>query len=72
MLLLLPLLAIAVFLALWLMRRGSTLTRQCVWRQHRAEGLWRCAACGAETPDSGKPPRHCLRAPVPLGPNTPG
>lgn len=61
MILLLPLLAIAVFLALALMRRGSTLTRACLWRKHRAEGLWRCAACGAETADTGRPPRQCLR-----------
>jgi len=62
MILLLPLLAIAVFLALWLSRRNSTLTRQCLWREQRAEGLWRCASCGAETPATGaKAPRHCLR-----------
>lgn len=61
MLLLLPLLALAVLLYLWLSRRGSTLTRQCLWRQNRARGLWRCAACGAETPDTERPPRHCLR-----------
>jgi len=70
MILLLPLLAIAVFLALWLSRRGSTLTRQCLWREHRAEALWRCAACGAETPSTGGKPRHCLR--VQPDPNTPG
>ena len=44
------LLAIAVFLYLWLSRRGSTLTRQCLWRESRAEGIWRCAACGAHLP----------------------
>ena len=64
MILLLPLLAIGVFLYLWLSRRGSTLTRHCLWRQHRAEGLWRCAACGAEMGDTKAQPRQCLRPPA--------
>ncbi|MBL8562513.1 MAG: hypothetical protein JNN06_09545 [Gemmobacter sp.] len=65
MILLLPLLAIGVFLYLWLSRRGSTLTRHCLWRLHRAEGVWRCAACGAESAGGPTAPRHCLRPPPP-------
>ncbi|SEN92926.1 hypothetical protein SAMN04488103_109104 [Gemmobacter aquatilis] len=61
MLLLIPLLALAVFLFLWLSRRGSSLTRQCLWREHRAEDLWRCAACGAICHPEKGAPRHCLR-----------
>ncbi|NEY90777.1 hypothetical protein [Tabrizicola oligotrophica] len=60
MFLLLPLLVAAVFLYLWLSRRNSTLTRVCRWRQERAAGQWRCAACGAvQTGDVA--PRDCLR-----------
>ncbi len=63
MILLLPLLGLAVLLYLWLARRGSSLTRHCLWRQNRAQGLWRCAACGATTTlPAGASPRHCLRA----------
>lgn len=61
---LLPLGLIAVFVALWLMRRRSTLTRQCLWRLDRATAPdhWRCAACGAEVDlPGGKTPRDCLK-----------
>ncbi len=64
MFLLLPLLALAVLLYLWLSRRGSTLTRQCRWREQRSEGLWRCAACGATCRIDKGSPRHCLRNPA--------
>lgn len=60
---LLLLLLIAVLLYLWLSRRNSTLTRQCLWRADRKQGPdhWRCAACGAEcVTEPGKSPRHCL------------
>jgi hypothetical protein len=59
--LLLLLLGISVFLYLWLTRRNSTLTRDCRWREDRAAGLWRCAACGAECRPEKGPPRDCLR-----------
>lgn len=51
----------AVFLYLWISRRGSTLTRACRWRLDRSVGPdhWRCAACGAEV--DGREPRDCLR-----------
>lgn len=54
----------AVFLYLWLSRRGSTLTRACMWREDRSAGVghYRCAACGAECDtEGGKLPRHCAR-----------
>ncbi|MCF8485733.1 MAG: hypothetical protein K9G71_10980 [Rhodobacteraceae bacterium] len=37
----------AVLAYLWWERRQSGLTRACRWRQERAAGQWRCAACGA-------------------------
>jgi len=66
MILLLPLLGLAVVLYLWLSRRGSTLTRDCRWREYRAEGAWRCAACGAAWRGAGTP-RDCLRERRPAG-----
>jgi hypothetical protein len=59
---LIPLLLIGVFLVLWILRRGSTLTRACRWRLDRAAGpeVWRCAVCAAQT-TSAHAPRHCLR-----------
>jgi rubrerythrin len=59
---LIPLLLIGVFLVLWILRRGSTLTRACRGRLDRAAGpeVWRCAVCGAQT-TSARAPRHCLR-----------
>lgn len=53
-------LLLSVFAYLWLMRRGSTLTRACRWREDRAAGPdhHRCAACGARTVGM---PRQCLR-----------
>ncbi|MBM3615585.1 MAG: hypothetical protein FJX28_09180 [Alphaproteobacteria bacterium] len=59
--LLLIALLIAVFAYAWFSRRGSTLTRSCVWRQEKAAGRWRCAACGA-VQDGTAQPRHCLRS----------
>ena len=57
---LLLLLLVAVVLYLWLVRRGTTLTRACRWRLDRTAGpdRYRCAYCGAETDGT---PRHCLR-----------
>ncbi|QLQ17865.1 MAG: hypothetical protein HZT43_02860 [Exiguobacterium profundum] len=58
----LPLLVVIVFAAMWWSRRGSTLTRSCLWRLDRRLGptTWRCAACGATT-QSDRAPRQCLR-----------
>lgn len=67
MLILLPLGLIAVFVILWFLRRGSTLTRTCRWREApqdvTGEGvLWHCAACGASMRrPKGQAPRACLR-----------
>ncbi|WP_040672185.1 hypothetical protein [Rhodobacter ferrooxidans] len=61
---LLLILAISVFGYLWLTRRGSSLTRTCLWRQDRriGENHHRCSACGATCVTApGKSPRHCLR-----------
>ncbi|TDK42280.1 hypothetical protein [Antarcticimicrobium luteum] len=42
--------------------RSSSLSRDCRWRQDRARGVWRCAACGGEIPGTGHgPPRLCLK-----------
>jgi hypothetical protein len=59
-----PLVIVAVLVGMWLMRRGSTLTRDCRWREDRAEGPghFRCAACGATcVVPLGERPRDCLR-----------
>lgn len=60
--LLVLLLLVAVFVYLYISRRGSTLTRECRWRQDRRSGpqAWRCASCGARTTADASP-RHCLR-----------
>lgn len=59
--LLLLVLAVSVFLYLWITRRNSTLTRNCRWRLDRrvASDAWRCVACGATA--RGAEPRDCLR-----------
>ncbi len=63
-----PIVIVAVLIGMWLSRRGSTLTRDCRWREERATGgattrHFRCAACGAECDTApGKDPRACLRA----------
>lgn len=65
MVLLLPLLLIGVLAYMWISRRGSTLTRDCLWRMDRTIGptTWRCAACGAVcNPGQGREPRQCLRS----------
>lgn len=58
---LLILLAVSVFLYLWLTRRKSTLTRNCRWRLDRsvAPDNWHCVACGATA--RGAEPKDCLR-----------
>ena len=67
MLIFLPLGLVAFFVVMWFLRRGSTLTRTCRWREApqdvTAEGvLWRCVACGAETRrPKGRTPRDCPR-----------
>ena len=57
------LLLIAVFAYMAYARRGSTLTRECRWRQDRSIGPqhWRCASCGAQCESPKASPRHCLR-----------
>lgn len=72
MVLLLPLLLVGVFAYMWFARRGSTLTRDCLWRMDRSlgPGLWRCAVCGATCRVvQGKEPRHCLRPSPPDNPS---
>ena len=57
-------LLVSVLVWLWLVRRGSSLTRVCRWRQDRSLGptVWRCAACGAQSdPGPADQPRSCLR-----------
>ena len=64
MVLLLPLLLVGVFTYMWFARRGSTLTRDCLWRTDRGLGpdMWRCATCRATCQVvKGKEPRQCLR-----------
>ena len=47
---------------LWWMRRTTSLTRLCRWRQDRAAGDWVCAACGSRTrTEGGEAPKVCLR-----------
>ncbi len=42
--------------------RSTSLTRDCRWRLDRAGGVWRCAACGGELPESGEgAPRICCK-----------
>ncbi|QYZ68725.1 hypothetical protein [Neotabrizicola shimadae] len=66
---LLPFLAVAVFLAMWWSRRGSTLTRDCRWRLDRRLGptTWHCATCGATCDPGSGTPRDCLH-PAPRDP----
>ncbi|MDX1742810.1 MAG: hypothetical protein R3186_04345 [Ruegeria sp.] len=45
---LLLLLAAGVFAYFFWRSRTSSLTRDCRWRQHRKEGVWKCAYCGAQ------------------------
>lgn len=67
MLIFLPLGLIAFFVTMWFVRRGSTLTRTCRWREApqdvTSEGiLWHCVACGAELRrPKGRAPRVCRR-----------
>lgn len=70
MLVLLPLLLVAVLISMWLIRRNSTLTRDCRWRLDRSEGAgaWHCVACGARMQaPQGQSPRQCLRPQEPPG-----
>lgn len=55
---------IGFFLGAWFLRRKSTLTRSCRWREDRRSGRghFRCAFCGVECKLlPGKEPRQCLR-----------
>ncbi len=55
-------LLVGTFAYLWWMRRTTSLTRLCRWRQDRAAGDWVCASCGARTrPEGGGAPTVCLR-----------
>lgn len=61
---LLILLLVGVLAYMWVARRGSTLTRACLWRLDRTAGpeAWRCSACGATVAVApGKRPKDCLR-----------
>lgn len=65
MLILVPVLLISVLIAMAVLRRGVTLTRDCRWRLDRAAvggAVWRCAVCGAVT-QGAREPRQCLRPP---------
>ena len=57
---LLLLLAFGVLGFLWYQRATTTLTRDCRWRQDKANDLWRCAFCGAET-KGAEEPKDCMR-----------
>ncbi len=57
---LLLLLGLAVFAYFFWRSRTTSLTRDCRWREHRSEGLWRCSACGAEQKGLDEP-KACLR-----------
>lgn len=59
-----PLVLIILVVALIVMFyrfKTTSLTRNCRWRQDRAQGVWRCSYCGADLPDQGKPPTLCAR-----------
>lgn len=74
MVLLLPLLLVGVFSYMWVARRGSTLTRDCLWRLDRSLGPdeWRCATCAATCRIAKRrQPRQCLRASQPQNPKVP-
>ncbi|MFC2968940.1 hypothetical protein [Acidimangrovimonas pyrenivorans] len=66
-----PIVILAIFIGMYLMRRNSTLTRHCRWREDRTkadagEHYFRCMACGGEMRcPEGKHPRDCLRPPAP-------
>lgn len=50
------LLLLAGVFAYFLWRRHATsLTRNCRWRQQRAQGQWRCSYCGAAEPGEAAP-----------------
>ncbi len=36
-------------------RHATSLTRNCRWRQQRAQGQWRCSYCGAAEPGDAAP-----------------
>ena len=59
-----PILLVVLITALLVMvylRKTTTLTRNCRWRQSQGEGHWRCAYCGAIFKDkSVSAPRLCL------------
>ncbi|QBF33628.1 hypothetical protein CFI11_20770 [Thalassococcus sp. S3] len=59
---LLTLLTFGVFVYFAWRWRKNGVTRACRWRQQRAEGVWRCAACGAEQSGSLKPNRCAGRS----------
>ncbi|AJE48573.1 hypothetical protein [Celeribacter indicus] len=66
MLVLLPLIVIAVYLGLYLMRSGRT--ADCRWRQtgRDAEGIdWACPVCGGSTRTEKGEPRFCAAKPAP-------
>ncbi|MEP2717137.1 hypothetical protein [Pseudophaeobacter sp.] len=58
--LLILLLVTGVFAYFTYRRMTTTLTRDCRWRQERAQGQWRCGNCDAVKPGLAEP-RDCLR-----------
>ncbi|WP_170327169.1 hypothetical protein [Ruegeria arenilitoris] len=54
------LLAAGVFAYFIWRSRTSSLTRDCRWRQHRKEGVWICAYCGARQ-EGVTSPTTCLQ-----------
>jgi len=57
---LLLILAAGVFAYFVWRSRTSSLTRDCRWRQHRKEGYWACAYCGAQH-QGAEAPTTCLK-----------
>lgn len=59
---LLPLVLIAIYLAMYLLRTNRT--RDCRWRSFRRDDRgvhWFCPACGGTSRTAGKEPDYCAR-----------
>ncbi|KCV81606.1 hypothetical protein ATO10_11857 [Actibacterium atlanticum] len=58
-----PLVLIILIVALIVMFyrfKTTSLTRNCRWREDRAEACWRCAFCGARQ-EGAAVPKRCLQ-----------
>ncbi|MQY42322.1 hypothetical protein GG681_06685 [Epibacterium sp. SM1969] len=53
-------LLLGVLAYLYWKRRTSNLTRNCRWRQRKAQGDYVCAYCGGTSVEL---PRHCVHSP---------